>query len=194
MNLMEKKKLKSNKGNYLDGVLLITPNVFEDDRGYFYESWNKKNFNEITQKTFLQDNHSRSFKGVLRGLHYQLNPYPQGKLVRVIKGEIYDVIVDLRRESKTFSKWAGIKLNSDIKNQLWIPHGFAHGFLTLSNFAEINYKTTDFWYKEYEMSIIWNDKNINIKWPFKNLDSQLIINQKDNNAKEFSEISKEFLF
>ena len=108
---MEKKKIKSNKGNYLDGVLLITPNVFEDERGYFYESWNKKKFNEITQTNFLQDNHSRSFKGVLRGLHYQLNPYPQEKLVRCTIGKIFDVAVDLRINSNTYKEWIGIELN-----------------------------------------------------------------------------------
>ena len=167
---MEKKKLKSNRGNYLDGVLSITPNVFEDDRGYFYESWNKKKFNEITQTTFLQDNHSMSFKGVLRGLHYQLNPYPQGKLVRCTSGRIFDVAVDLRINSNTYKEWIGIELNATNKLQLWIPKGFAHGFLTLSDIAEVQYKTTENWFKEYEKTIIWNDPDLKIEWPLDKLE------------------------
>ena len=180
---MEKKKPKSNKGNYVDGVLLINPNVFEDERGYFYESWNKKNFNEITQANFLQDNHSSSFKGVLRGLHYQLNPYPQGKLVRCTLGRIFDVIVDLRINSNTYKEWIGIELNSINKLQLWIPKGFAHGFLTLSDIAEVQYKTTEYWFQEYEKTIIWNDPNLKIKWPIDKLDGlKPKLSNKDLNA------------
>ena len=148
-------------------------------------------------KKFLKlfkKNHSKSKKGVLRGLHYQREPYAQAKLVRCISGLIFDVVLDLRKESKTFGKWAGINLSADNYNQLWIPKGFAHGFLTLSNFAEINYKTTNFWYKKYEMSILWNDKNINIKWPLQNLDSQLIINQKDKTAKNSQKLARNFFF
>ena len=187
-------------GEKISGLLLIKPSIFYDERGFFLESWNKNNFQKILENEkqeifeLVQENHSKSKKGVLRGLHYQREPYAQAKLVRCISGLVFDVVLDLRKESKTFGKWAGINLSAENFDQLWIPKGFAHGFLTLSNFAEINYKTTDFWKKEYEMSIIWNDKNINIKWPLKNLDSKLIINQKDKNAKEFSEISKEFLF
>lgn len=194
------KYIYTESGEKISGLLLIEPNIFHDERGLFLESWNKKNFQNLleneNQEIFeiVQENHSKSKKGVLRGLHYQREPYAQAKLVRCISGLIFDVVLDLRKESKTFGKWAGINLSADHYNQLWIPKGFAHGFLTLSNFAEINYKTTNFWYKEYEMSILWNDKNINIKWPLQNLDSQLIINQKDNNAKRFSEISEEFLF
>ena len=128
----------------------------------------------------------------MRGLHYQREPYAQAKLVRCISGLIFDVVLDLRKESKTFGKWAGINLSADNYNQLWIPKGFAHGFLTLSNFAEINYKTTNFWYKEYEMSILWNDKNINIKWPLQNLDSQLIINQKIRLQKYSQKLARNF--
>lgn len=193
------KYIYTESGEKISGLLLIEPNIFHDERGLFFESWNKRNFQNLlkneNQEIFeiVQENHSKSKKGVLRGLHYQREPYAQAKLVRCISGLIFDVVLDLRKESKTFGKWAGINLSADNYNQLWIPKGFAHGFLTLSNFAEINYKTTNFWYKEYEMSILWNDKNINIKWPLQNLDSQLIINQKDKNAKRFSEISEEFL-
>ena len=180
---MQKKKLKSNKGNYIDGLLLITPNVYEDERGFFYESWNKKNFNEVLKTNFVQDNHSRSFKGVLRGLHYQLNPYPQGKLVRCTMGEIFDVAVDLRMHSKTYGEWLGIELNEINKLQLWIPEGFAHGFLTLSDIAEVQYKTTENWFKEYEKTIIWNDQNLKIEWPFDKLDGiKPKLSNKDLNA------------
>ena len=193
------KYIYTESGEKISGLLLIKPSIFYDERGFFLKV-GIKNFQNLleneNQEIFelVQENHSKSKKGVLRGLHYQREPYAQAKLVRCISGLIFDVVLDLRKESKTFGKWAGINLSADNYNQLWIPKGFAHGFLTLSNFAEINYKTTNFWYKEYEMSILWNDKNINIKWPLQNLDSQLIINQKDNNAKRFSEISEEFLF
>lgn len=180
---MEKKKIKSNKGHYLEGVLLITPKVFEDERGFFYESWNTKNFNEITETNFLQDNHSRSFKGVLRGLHYQLNPYAQGKLVRCSFGRIFDVAIDLRSNSNTYKEWVGIELNAINKLQLWIPKGFAHGFLTLSEIAEVQYKTTENWFKEYEKTIIWNDPNLKIKWPIDKLDGlKPKLSNKDLNA------------
>ena len=192
---MEKKQLRSNKGNYLDGVLLITPNVFEDNRGYFYESWNKKKFNEITQTTFLQDNHSRSFKGVLRGLHYQLNPYAQGKLVRCISGEIFDVAVDIRINSPTFGKYVGEFLSSENYLQLWIPEGFAHGFLTISEKAEVVYKTTNIWDKNSERSIKWDDPSINIEWPeiiLKN--NEILISPKDSQAPLLSEVNSKDLF
>ena len=180
---MEKKKIKSNKGNYLDGVLLITPKVFEDERGFFYESWNTKNFNEISETNFLQDNHSRSFKGVLRGLHYQSKPYAQGKLVRCTFGRIFDVAVDLRSNSNTYKEWVGIELNAINKLQLWIPEGFAHGFLTLSDIAEVQYKTTENWFKEYEKTIIWNDPNLKIEWPIDELNGlNPKLSNKDLNA------------
>ena len=180
---MEKKKIKSNKGNYLDGVLLITPKVFEDERGFFYESWNTKNFNEISETNFLQDNHSRSFKGVLRGLHYQLKPYAQGKLVRCTSGRIFDVAVDLRSNSNTYKEWVGTELNAINKLQLWIPKGFAHGFLTLSDIAEVQYKTTENWFKEFEKTIIWNDPNLKIQWPIDELNGlKPKLSNKDLNA------------
>ena len=148
-------------------VKIIEPTVFEDERGYFYESFNHKKFEEAIGRkvTFVQDNHSKSVKGVLRGLHYQLHPHAQGKLVRVVQGEVFDVAVDIRKSSPTFGQWVAETLSADNKKQLWIPEGFAHGFLTLSDTAEFLYKTTDYYAKECERSIIWNDANINIPWP-----------------------------
>jgi len=149
-------------------VLLIEPQVFDDDRGFFFESFNQNKFEEATglKINFVQDNHSKSLKGVLRGLHYQLPPKAQGKLVRVIQGEVFDVAVDLRKSSPTFGKCVGEILSADNKKQVWIPEGFAHGFLTLSDTAEFLYKTTDFYSPEHEESIMWNDETIAIKWPF----------------------------
>ena len=145
---------------------MISPKYYSDNRGSFFESWNKKKFNQLlnVNHEFVQDNHSISIEGTLRGLHYQF-PNPQGKLIRVISGEIFDVFVDLRESSSTFGQWRGINLSSDNMKQIWIPPGFAHGFLTLSSKAEVLYKTTDYWYKENEKTIIWNDKNISIDWP-----------------------------
>lgn len=149
-------------------VFLFTPKVFGDDRGFFYESFNARVFNEVTglQPDFVQDNHSRSVKGVLRGLHYQLSPRAQGKLVRVVQGEVFDVAVDIRRSSPTFGKWVGAVLSAENKQQLWIPTGFAHGFITLSETAEFVYKTTDFYSAKSERCIAWNDPQIAIEWPF----------------------------
>lgn len=147
-------------------VVILEPKVFGDERGFFFESYNERKFTEATGYTpnFVQDNHSRSAKGVLRGLHYQIQQ-PQGKLVRVTSGEVFDVAVDIRRNSPTFGQWVGVHLSGDNKKQLWIPPGFAHGFVVLSDFAEFLYKTTNFYAPEYERSIIWNDPQINIKWP-----------------------------
>ena len=150
----------------LSGVLLITPRVFGDDRGHFFESYNQR---ELEQKAglrpaFVQDNQSRSQCGVLRGLHYQ-NPSPQGKLVRVLEGEIFDVAVDLRRSSQTFRRWFGVKLSGANRQTLWIPEGFAHGFLVLSDYADVLYKTTDFYAPEHEHTLAWNDPDIGIEWP-----------------------------
>ena len=149
-------------------VVLFTPKVFGDDRGFFYESFNVRVFNEVTglQPDFVQDNHSRSVKGVLRGLHYQLAPHAQGKLVRVIQGEVFDVAVDIRRSSPTFGKWVGAVLSAENKQQLWIPAGFAHGFVTLSETAEFVYKTTDFYSAKSERCIAWDDPQIAIDWRF----------------------------
>jgi len=150
----------------LPDVKIIEPKVFGDERGFFFESFNAREFSEAIghEVTFVQDNHSRSVKGVLRGLHYQIQ-HPQGKLVRVIAGEVFDVAVDLRRHSSTFSQWVGVRLSAENKRQLWVPEGFAHGFLVLSESAEFLYKTTDYWFSEHERSIIWNDATIGIEWP-----------------------------
>jgi len=165
----------------LDEVKIFEPKVFHDERGFFFESFNKKFFQESInyEIEFVQDNHSKSSKGVLRGLHYQLDPFAQGKLVRVISGEVFDVAVDIRINSKNFGKWFGVKLSADNKKQLWIPKGFAHGFLTLSDSAEFLYKTTNFYNKNSERSIIWNDPDINIDW---GSDVAPIVSIKDKNA------------
>jgi len=150
----------------LGGVLIIEPKVFGDARGFFFESFNARRFEDLTgvRTNFVQDNHSRSAKGVLRGLHYQIRQ-PQGKLVRVIAGEVFDVAVDLRKSSPTFGKWYGHRLSAENKLQLWIPAGFAHGFVVLSESADFLYKTTDYWAPEYERCIAWNDPDLAIDWP-----------------------------
>ena len=182
---MNLNSLKTIEDIEIDGPLLISPRIFEDNRGFFYESWNKESFFKLTNKNlnFVQDNHSKSSLGVLRGLHYQLQPYPQGKLVRCIKGSIFDVIVDLRLESKTFGKWAGEVLSQDNFKEIWIPEGFGHGFLTISETAEVVYKTTNYWQKNFERTILWNDKRISIKWPLEYLHPKSpILSIKDKNA------------
>lgn len=147
-------------------VLIIEPKVFEDERGFFFESFNENRFKSLTgaDYQFVQDNHSRSKKDVLRGLHYQISK-PQGKLVRVVHGEVFDVVVDLRQSSVHFGKWVGVILSAENRKQLWIPPGFAHGFLTVSDNAEFLYKTTDYWAPEYERTLRWDDPAIGIKWP-----------------------------
>lgn len=148
-------------------VLLLEPQTFADDRGFFFESFNHKRFEELTgqQVTFVQDNHSLSHKGVVRGLHYQIAPKAQGKLVRVVQGEIFDVAVDLRKNSPRFGKWMGEVLSATNRRQLWIPEGFAHGFQTLSETAEVLYKTTDYWSAIHERSLKWDDAAIGVAWP-----------------------------
>jgi dTDP-4-dehydrorhamnose 3,5-epimerase len=149
----------------LPDVLLIEPRVFGDERGFFFESWNRQAFVEVgLEVEFVQDNHSRSGHNVLRGLHYQIE-HAQGKLVRVSLGEVFDVAVDIRRSSPTFGKWVGIRLSAQTKSMLWIPPGFAHGFLVLSEAAEFLYKTTDYWYPEHERTLLWNDPALAIDWP-----------------------------
>jgi dTDP-4-dehydrorhamnose 3,5-epimerase len=146
-------------------VLIIEPKVFGDERGFFFESYNRRTLADLGLSTeFVQDNHSRSVKGVLRGLHYQRH-HPQGKLVRVIAGEVFDVAVDLRRSSPTYREWVSVNLSAENKRMMWIPPGFAHGFLTLSEAAEFLYKTTDYWHPEDERSIAWNDPDLAINWP-----------------------------
>jgi len=152
----------------LPEVVLFTPRVFGDERGFFFESFNEREFIDATglDCRFVQDNHSKSVKGVLRGLHYQLPPHPQGKLVRVVQGAVFDVAVDIRKSSPNFGKWVGATLSADNKQQLWIPPGFAHGFVTLTDTAEFLYKTTDFYAPQCERSIAWNDPSIVIDWHY----------------------------
>jgi len=162
-------------------VLIIEPKVFGDERGFFFESFNQAKFESVIgrQVNFVQDNHSKSVKNVLRGLHYQIQQ-PQGKLVRVVQGEVFDVAVDIRKSSPTFGKWVGEVLSADNKKQLWVPEGFAHGFVVLSETAEFLYKTTDYYAPEYERSIVWNDPDIDIKWP---INGEPILSTKDQQAK-----------
>ena len=159
-------------------VLVIEPKVFGDDRGWFFESFNEKDFSAAVGKlvSFVQDNHSSSKRAVLRGLHYQMEQ-TQGKLVRVCHGAVFDVAVDLRKASSTFGNWVGVELSAENKKQLWIPAGFAHGFLVLSETAEFLYKTTDYWHAGSEKCIVWNDPTLNIQWP--DIDQQLVLNPKD---------------
>ena len=149
----------------LPDVLLVEPRVFGDERGYFYESYNRRALTRSgLDAEFVQDNHSRSARGVLRGLHYQIE-HAQGKLVRVTAGEVFDVAVDMRRSSPSFGRWVGLSLSAENKRQLWIPPGFAHGFLVVSDFAEFLYKATDYWYPEFERTLLWSDPALAIAWP-----------------------------
>lgn len=168
-------------------VVLFTPKVFGDERGFFFESFNANAFREATQLDlpFVQDNHSKSSRGVLRGLHYQLPPKAQGKLVRVVAGEVFDVAVDIRRSSATFGRWVGAYLSADNRQQLWIPPGFAHGFVTLSDSAEFLYKTTDFYSPEHERSILWNDPEIAVDWPLAEVPA---LSAKDAAARRLAEV------
>jgi len=172
-------------------ILLIEPKVFRDERGFFFESFNQAEFEKETNLSpvFVQDNHSRSIKGVLRGLHYQLPPKSQDKLVRVVQGEIFDVVVDIRKSSSTFGKWIGIKLSETNKKQIWIPKGFAHGFLVLSEIAEVIYKTTDYYAPQYESCIRWDDPKLSINWNFKGVN--LLLSTKDKKG-ELIQNSKVF--
>ena len=178
---MQAEVLRTSAGTPLVGEshqvpLLLTPRVFGDDRGFFFESWNQRSFAAALglpveqAPVFVQDNHSRSSRGVLRGLHYQLPPHPQGKLVRCGIGKIFDVGVDIRRSSPSFGQWVGAVLSSENHQQLWVPEGFAHGFLTLSEHAEVLYKTTDFWSKDCEGAIRWDDPQVAIAWPLDSLE------------------------
>lgn len=167
-------------------LLIIEPKVFGDDRGFFFESFNQRRFTDLTGVTddFVQDNHSRSAKNVLRGLHYQINQ-PQGKLVRVIAGEVWDIAVDIRRSSPTFGKWVGVSLSAENKRMLWIPKGFAHGFVVLSDSAEFLYKTTDYWAPEHERCIIWNDADLAVEWKLGG--ATPLLSGKDQAGKRFNE-------
>lgn len=162
-------------------VLILEPKVFGDDRGFFFESFNQFDFQKITglDAQFVQDNHSKSSKGVLRGLHYQIQ-HPQGKLLRVTQGSVFDVVVDLRQSYRNFGRWVGVELSAENKNQLWVPPGFAHGFVVTSDSAEFLYKTTNYYYSEHERSLLWCDASVGIQWP---LDGQPQLAAKDAAAK-----------
>lgn len=175
----------------LEGLLLIQPNIFRDSRGYFFESYNHNRFqNAGINFTPVQDNESRSCKGVIRGLHYQMNPHAQAKLIRVAEGKIFDVALDLRKKSPTFGKWFCVELDSETKNQLFVPRGFAHGFSVLSNIAVIQYKCDDSYNPAFERGINLNDPFLNIDW--KTGDSETIISEKDMKNPNFSEAEKNF--
>ncbi|TRU27141.1 MAG: dTDP-4-dehydrorhamnose 3,5-epimerase [Microcystis aeruginosa Ma_SC_T_19800800_S464] len=167
-------------------VLIIEPQVYGDDRGFFLESFNQKDFREKTgvNTTFVQDNHSMSLKNVLRGLHYQI-PNPQGKLVRVVSGSVFDVAVDARKSSPTFGQWVSCVLSAENKRIFWVPEGFAHGFLVLSDRAEFLYKTTNYYYPQYEKTILWNDADLGIDWPLK---TPPILSPKDQAGQPFKSV------
>lgn len=167
----------------ISDVFLLEPKVFGDERGFFFESFNQRKFEDAIGKkaTFVQSNHSRSVRHVLRGLHYQIKQ-PQGKLVRVVTGEVFDVAVDIRRSSPTFGKWVGETLTAENKRQMWVPEGFAHGFVVLSDYAEFLYKTTDYWAPDFERCILWNDPDLNIDW---SIDAAPILSNKDQHAPYF---------
>jgi len=187
---MKTEPLLTLQGATMQGPLLVTPRAFGDDRGWFYESWNQNKFDEATGEVvrFSQDNHSRSIHGVLRGLHYQLAPEPQAKLVRASVGCIFDVAVDIRESSPTFGQWVGAELSDQNKCQLWIPEGFAHGFLTLSEFAEVQYKARGFWNKDCERAIVWDDSHLAIAWPMERLGgTEVSLSGKDASAVGFKD-------
>ncbi|MHA3083903.1 dTDP-4-dehydrorhamnose 3,5-epimerase [Acinetobacter sp. ANC 5383] len=183
MNIIETK---------IKDLLIFEPRVFADERGWFMESFNQKNFEQALAErnldipNFVQDNHSMSQKGVLRGLHYQLNPHAQGKLVRVVQGRAWDVAVDIRQDSPTFGQWVGVELTSENHRQFWIPAGFAHGFIALEDNTQFLYKTTDYYAKECERSLVWNDAELAIDWPIE-ADMQLKLTAKDLEAATFSQ-------
>lgn len=186
--------INTEDGFTFDGPLLLKPKVLKDNRGEFFESWNFEYFNKIMNKKilFVQDNISFSHEGVLRGLHYQLEPFSQGKLITCLSGKIFDVIVDIRKNSETFGKYGSINLSFENNNILWIPKGFAHGFLSLSPNTILSYKLTSFWEKKSERSLFWEDKTINIKWPLKeNNIINPIISFKDKNAKSLFKLIKD---
>ena len=176
-------------------VVLIEPKVFGDARGFFFESFNQKAFNEATgtNHQFVQDNHSRSSRGVLRGLHYQIQQ-AQGKLVRVARGAVFDVAVDIRRSSPTFGQWVGAQLSEDNQHQLWVPPGFAHGFVVLSESADFLYKTTDYYAPQHERSIAWNDPSIGISWPALAQGQQPLLSAKDSAAPLLASLGADALF
>ena len=164
---MQFEQLKTLDGELIEGPLLVMPQAYGDERGWFFESWNQRHLDDAVGEAvlFSQDNHSRSVRGVLRGLHYQLAPQPQAKLVRASVGSIFDVAVDIRRSSPSFGRWVGVELTAENRCQLWVPEGFAHGFLTLSPVAEVQYKARGFWNRDCERAIRWDDSHLAIAWP-----------------------------
>jgi dTDP-4-dehydrorhamnose 3,5-epimerase len=171
----------------LNGVLLLKPRVFRDDRGFFLESWNKRAFDEAAGRIveFVQDNHSRSVRGVLRGLHYQAEPMAQAKLITVMRGRIFDVAVDVRPESATYGQWVGEILTDDSREMLWIPEGFAHGFYVLSDFADVVYKTNNYYSPQHERCIRWNDETLAVEWP---ISQKPLVSPKDEMGERFLEM------
>lgn len=174
----------------IEGVLVLEPKVFGDDRGFFFESFNARDFEQATglKREFVQDNHSKSSKGVLRGMHYQMQ-HAQGKLVRVTHGAVFDVAVDIRKSSPTYGQWFGCELSADNKQQLWIPEGLAHGFLVISDSAEFLYKTTDYYHPEFERSLLWSDADVGIEWPLHLLDAPPLLAAKDQAAGTFRDLA-----
>lgn len=170
----------------LPDVKIIVPDKFEDERGFFFESYNCREFNRLVgaDVQFVQDNHSRSVKGTLRGLHYQVAPNQQAKLVRVVAGEVWDVVVDIRRSSPTFGRWVSVLLSGENGCQLWVPEGFAHGFYVISDYADYLYKTTEYYSAQHERSILWSDSALGIEWPSRN---DLILSKKDRSARSFAD-------
>lgn len=198
---MDFEKLKNDDGEIFKDLILCVPKVYEDSRGYFYESWNENLWKNFLIKSgqkynpFVQDNHSLTKGLVIRGLHFQSNPVAQGKLIRCIQGEIYDVAVDLRKKSKTFGKAIGVTLSDKNHKQLWIPRGFAHGFQTISKLTVVNYKVDNYWNQNCEKTIAWNDVDLSIKWPFPEEElSKLNLSNKDLNASKMNEIELDNLF
>lgn len=191
---MEIKKLFTKNNIEIKGPLLIIPEIFKDSRGFFYESWNLRKFNKTVERPidFVQDNHARSCRNAIRGLHFQVKPFDQCKLVRCVSGEIFDVAVDLRKNSPTFGLWVGINLSDKNHHQLFIPEGFAHGFETLSEYSEIVYKTNNFYSYENERSVIWNDHDISINWFSQ--ENDVVLSEKDSKAPFFKDLRNEDLF
>ena len=175
----------------IQDVKIVEPTVYEDERGFFFESFNQKDLEQAIgcKVDFVQDNHSKSVEGVLRGLHYQISPHAQGKLIRVVHGEVFDVAVDIRKSSPTFGHWVGENLSAENKRQIWIPEGFAHGFLTLSETAEILYKTTSYYSPPHERCIIWSDSILSIDWPRAIIPK---LSEKDQKGKAFQNSDRHF--
>jgi dTDP-4-dehydrorhamnose 3,5-epimerase len=197
---MQAEQLRGSAGAVVEGPLLLTPQIFGDGRGFFFESWNDRRWQELlaahgqSAPPFVQDNHSRSAGGVLRGLHWQLPPHPQAKLLRCVAGAIFDVAVDLRRGSPSFGEWVGAELSATNHRQLWVPVGFAHGFLTLSEHAEVLYKTTDFWNRSCERALRWDDPRVGIAWPALAESATPLLSEKDGAAPWLEQLGADELF